>query len=297
MFLLLRYDRDNKRNRHNKNKRKDNLGEPLAIYIRKKKFFLLRKTRCVQRLLEVVRKYVIFSNDVVIFMIRSLAYTALLSNLATHHALSPNRVAQHFRPLFSSKKGFYFETNSNNIVSFGSRIDLEIPLPVVSDNNTKLARYINDPIRILESTWDKNKITKQGDNAYKLRCREIQLLGMDSISPEIAVDFWSESESCSSVMKSTGWSLNGGSRVLRDADFLKTFDFRIEGRISPTASPTLVRGWVEYHVEGRKPLLFAALPSFILERIVAIIQDRIKQYVEVEFSRRFRSGFLKYGVL
>jgi hypothetical protein len=89
-------------------------------------------------------------------------------------------------------------------------------------------------------------------------------LGIDVITPEITVNLSTDMDRKSSILSSTSWKLSGNSNLLKDSNFLKTFDIRLEGNISSINAPkNTVVGTVGYHVQGKSPLIFRFTPAII----------------------------------
>ena len=180
----------------------------------------------------------------------------------------------------------------DNLISFGDRIDINIPMMPRDELIAK--KFLTDPLSILYATWDSNKILIMSNTSYILRCKDIPLLGFDYITPEITFDVTTMNDNAC-VIKSNSWALRGGSKLLRDSEFLQSFDVAIEGTIQLSQpSGSSAEGWVKYRVHGKKPLLFRALPGFVLDRIIALIQDRIGTFARIEFTRRFQEGYRVY---
>lgn len=185
--------------------------------------------------------------------------------------------------------------SENGFVTFGATILLDIRLPA-SDQEI-LDDYVSNPLNILEATWEKNSVVKlEKENEFLLQFKPIQLLGFDSIAPEIVVDMIPNSILKSSVMKSKSWSLRGNSKLLSDSTFLKSFDIYVGGSISTHGAPkNSAKGFVEYKVKGKQPLMFRLTPAFIMNKVIGLIQFRVEEFAKIIFVDRFSNGFRKFS--
>eukprot|EP00607_Mallomonas_marina_P000327 CAMPEP_0182433442 /NCGR_PEP_ID=MMETSP1167-20130531/63264_1 /TAXON_ID=2988 /ORGANISM="Mallomonas Sp, Strain CCMP3275" /LENGTH=223 /DNA_ID=CAMNT_0024622143 /DNA_START=118 /DNA_END=789 /DNA_ORIENTATION=- len=197
-------------------------------------------------------------------------------------------------PFQLSKPKKFFQ-KKDGCITFGAKIPLTIKLP--SSNQLLIDEFISDSINILRSTWDSDKYFKIGnENEYLLRFRPIPLIGLDTIIPEIKVDMIPDSVKKSSSLKTKSWNLKGNSKILKDSDFVKSFDIDIEGYISTMNAPEYsAQGVVEYTVKGKTPFMFQIAPSFILEKVIDAIQDRVLDFALVQFSSKFVKGFRSYA--
>ena len=108
------------------------------------------------------------------------------------------------------------------------------------------------------------------------------------------------------TLQSAEWALKGTSEnVLKDSRFMKSFDIHLMGNLyihQPSTStgndrPVLeAKGKVEYQVEGLKPKIFRAAPSFVLSGVINVIQEGVLDYTESQFTARFLKAFRAYLV-
>ena len=188
-------------------------------------------------------------------------------------------------------------------MSFGSKLDLAIRLP--TRERAVAQSFIRDPHAILGATWDKDKFTRLSQSTYLLRMAPFPMLGVDTIAPEIEVTLAYEETSSLIRMTSGNWALkgtNGG--VLKDSRFVKSFTIDLKGELSlreeapaTGGEPVLkAAGWVQYAVQSKKPSMFQAAPSFVLDATVRLIQDSVREFATAQFSARLLRAFRAFAM-
>ena len=119
-------------------------------------------------------------------------------------------------------------------------------------------------------------------------------------------------------MSSGNWTLRGNQgAIVKDSRFMQTFDIKLTGAIkiinndntnsnsiksssSLSTSSSLHKsdvraiGWVEYKVQGEKPSIFKAAPSFVLNTTIMLIKDTVSDFATSSFSSRFLQAFRKF---
>jgi len=211
---------------------------------------------------------------------------------STSSAPTPLSKIKSITSLFSNIQ----KNSDNSLMSFGNRIEMNIRLPT---RDPELATsFIRNPRSIIEKTWDKTKLQRKSDTCYLLKFREFPLPGMDAISPEIEVDLRFDDGKIK--MQSGDWTIRsktGG--IMKDSKFLNTFDIKLYGEMSivggnSSSQALFARGSVEYRVQGTKPSVFRAAPSFVLDATIRLIQESVKDYASKEFANRFSKEFRDY---
>jgi hypothetical protein len=124
--------------------------------------------------------------------------------------------------------------NTNQLMSFGSKMAIKIPLPTRDPNLAKA--FLSNTDGIVQSTWDKGKFDRLGDGSYLLKFASLPIPGVDTISPEIEVVFINSAQESSITMKSGNWTLKGQTGTIKDSRFMKTFNIELDGMIAITPS-------------------------------------------------------------
>lgn len=161
------------------------------------------------------------------------------------HSLSPS-----VSSLKSSSNSFNNEKDSNNMLSFGNSMKIQIKFP--TKDKELVQEFLADPSYLVESTWDSNKLKRITPTIYLLQFIAIPIPGIDIITPEIEVSF----ENINGIihMNSGNWTIKGMSgKILKDSNFLKTFEINLVGQlmiIPPTVSTDLSRNTL-VTTEGR----------------------------------------------
>lgn len=138
--------------------------------------------------------------------------------------------------LQSSSNSFNNEKDSNNMLSFGNSMKIQIKFP--TKDKELVQEFLADPSYLVESTWDSNKLKRITPTIYLLQFIAIPIPGIDIITPEIEVSF----ENINGIirMNSGNWTIKGMSgKILKDSNFLKTFEINLVGQlmiIPPTSS-------------------------------------------------------------
>ena len=137
--------------------------------------------------------------------------------------------------LQSSSNSFNNEKDSNNMLSFGNSMKIQIKFP--TKDKELVQEFLADPSYLVESTWDSNKLKRITPTIYLLQFIAIPIPGIDIITPEIEVSF----ENINGIihMNSGNWTIKGMSgKILKDSNFLKTFEINLVGQlmIIPPAS-------------------------------------------------------------
>ena len=198
-------------------------------------------------------------------------------------------------------------------MTFGSRVNIQITLP--SRDVGTVSEFLQDEERLLDATWEPSKYRRlppssssTSDKRYLLLFPELVLPGVDTISPEVEVQF--QFSNGVIEMKSGNWTLRGVSgNVLKDSRFVQTFNIVVEGElgIAPytaaavaangaqlSSSPIVANGWVEYRVQGEKPSVFKNAPQFVLDVTVKLIQETVSEFATNQFSTRLLRGFRQF---
>lgn len=138
--------------------------------------------------------------------------------------------------LQSSSNSFNNEKDSNNMLSFGNSMKIQIKFP--TKDKELVQEFLADPSYLVESTWDSNKLKRITPTVYLLQFIAIPIPGIDIITPEIEVSF--ENIDGIVYMNSGNWTIKGMSgKILKDSNFLKTFEINLVGQlmiIPPTSS-------------------------------------------------------------
>lgn len=206
-------------------------------------------------------------------------------------------------------------------MSFGNRMEINVKLP--TRDQALADEYIKNPKAIVEATWDRSKCRQLNERTFLLIMNTLPLPGVDSITPEIEVNFVYDSTSKSIRMSSGNWTLRGTSGgVVKDSRFMQTFEISIIGQLSLVTAPPLppagsfgastdkskgalpgqvsAIGWVEYRVQGEKPNIFKVAPPFVLDATISIIKESVSDFAERQFTqsllRSFR-GFMQSSAL
>jgi len=172
----------------------------------------------------------------------------------------------------------------------------------------KAKSFLSKTEYIVESTWMKGKQTNMGKGVFMLQFLTLPI-GLDTITPEIEVEFLYDPENTCIRMKSGKWQLIGKEGVKKDSRFMNSFQIYLEGVLKIVPSPSspssssnsvnnavltsgngmlegesqsalalasapqvMVDGWVRYAVEGEKPNIFKRAPQFILDNTISFIQ-------------------------
>ena len=169
----------------------------------------------------------------------------------------------------------------------------------------KAKSFLSKTEYIVESTWMKGKQRNMGKGVFLLQFLTLPI-GLDTITPEIEVEFLYDPENYCIRMKSGKWQLIGKEGVKKDSRFMNSFQIYLEGVLkivpspssssnsinnggngmmvtgkegesasqlaSQSASQVMVDGWVRYAVEGEKPNIFKRAPQFILDNTISFIQ-------------------------
>eukprot|EP01041_Mallomonas_annulata_P002984 gene2984-5856_t len=228
----------------------------------------------------------------------SLALHAMSFNIMPSYILGPSSPLKSNMIMSSSalpKATSTFTRSKDGMITFGTTIDLRIAIP--TRDAGLIDKFILNPQNILDATWDKDKVVKlKAETEYLLLFKAIPLLGRDAISPEIIVDLSSDMAMKSTGLKSKSWDLKGNSGLLKDSAFLKSFDIKLEGHISTLNAPiNSAVGSVTYRVQGKVPFMFRVTPTFIMEGIINLIQNRIVDFAKVQFTAKFVHGFNSYA--
>lgn len=197
-------------------------------------------------------------------------------------------------------------TPIREVMTFGNRVDIQLTLP--SRDRSTVTDFLQDELALLDATWEKGKFTRLGspsDNKkkYLLYFPKLVLPGVDTISPEIEVEFRYANGLIE--MHSGNWTLRGDSgNVLKDSRFVESFNIIVLGELGiphsaqPTGeletTPIVARGWVEYRVKGEKPSVFRNAPPFVLDVTIKLIQDTVSEFATSQFSTRLLRGFRQY---
>lgn len=193
---------------------------------------------------------------------------------------------------------------SREVMSFGNRVDIQITLP--SRDVDTVSAFLQDEARLLDATWEPTKYrvlpSQQDRRSYMLLFPELVLPGVDTISPEVEVQFQYK-EGCIR-MTSGNWTLRGLSgNVLKDSRFVQTFNIVVQGELGIVAvagpgqlapSPIVAKGWVEYMVSGEKPSVFKSAPPFVLDVTIKLIQETVSEFATNQFSTRLLRGFRSF---
>lgn len=187
-------------------------------------------------------------------------------------------------------------SSTGDVMAFGDRVDIKIALP--SRDRTMVSEFLRDEERLLDATWERGKYRRLSDDSkYLLLFPELVLPGVDTISPEVEVQFTYKDGLIE--MQSGNWTLRGMSgTVLKDSRFVQSFNIVVLGELGihsstpPLASsPIVASGWVEYRVQGEKPGVFKNAPSFVLDVTIKLIQDTVSEFATNQFSTRLLRGF------
>ena len=153
----------------------------------------------------------------------------------------------------------------------------------------KAKTFLSKTEYIVESTWMKGKQTNMGKGVFLLQFLTLPI-GLDTITPEIEVEFLYDPKDYCIRMKSGNWQLKGREGVKKDSRFMNSFQIYLEGVLKIVPSPSNginsgemegesqsqsqveVDGWVRYAVEGEKPKIFKRAPAFILDNTISFIQ-------------------------
>jgi len=206
------------------------------------------------------------------------------------------------------------ETSSvatREMMTFGKRVDIQITLP--SRDHSTVAEFLQDEALLLDSTWEPSKYRRLSespaskDRKYLLLFPELVLPGVDTISPEVEVEFLHNKNGLIE-MKSGNWTLRGmAGNVVKDSRFMQTFNIIVQGELGISSmpisieerevlanSPIIANGWVEYRVQGEKPNVFKNAPPFVLDVTIKLIQDTVSEYATNQFSTRLLRGFRNF---
>lgn len=187
-------------------------------------------------------------------------------------------------------------STSGDVMAFGNRVDIKIMLP--SRDRTTVLEFLRDEESLLDATWERGKYRRLSDDSkYLLLFPELVLPGVDTISPEVEVQFIYKNGLIE--MQSGNWTLRGMSgTVLKDSRFVQSFNIVVRGELGihastpPEASaPIVASGWVEYRVQGEKPGVFKNAPPFVLDVTIKLIQDTVSEFATNQFSTRLLRGF------
>lgn len=185
---------------------------------------------------------------------------------------------------------------SNDKLSFGNKMDIRVRLPT---RDLGLAEgFMSCPHLIVETAYDHSRYTKVHEGTYIIRFAQIPIPGIDTVIPEIEVDFLTRNSSIQ--MQSKSCVLKGGP-IVRDTRFLQSFKINLTGQLSidhskPSADGSLLAvGQVVYAVQGEKPMLLRAAPSFILDGTINFIQNRVADFVMKQFSKKLLRAFQVYA--
>jgi len=198
-------------------------------------------------------------------------------------------------------------------MSFGNKMEINIKLP--TRDSVLALEYLKNPKAIVEATWDRSKCRQLNDKTFLLIMHTLPLPGVDSITPEIEVDFVYDHAVKAVRMSSGNWTLRGTSGgVVKDSRFMQTFEISIVGQLSLMSNsetggggggggtvaglPGQVSaiGWVEYRVQGEKPNIFKVAPQFVLEATIALIKESVSDFAEKQFTQVWY-GMVWYGMV
>ena len=176
------------------------------------------------------------------------------------------------------------------------QMSVNVALPTKDIDKAKA--FLSKTEYIVESTWMKGKQTNMGKGVFLLQFLTLPI-GLDTITPEIEVEFLYDPIDCCIRMKSGKWQLIGREGVKKDSRFMNSFQIYLEGVLKIVPSPSSssnganndaltngkegesqsqslskveVDGWVRYAVEGEKPRIFKRAPQFILDNTISFIQ-------------------------
>eukprot|EP01038_Epipyxis_sp_PR26KG_P013658 gene13658-18330_t len=199
----------------------------------------------------------------------------------------------HQSSLLRVKKALYM---SASLISFGKAMKISVELP--TKDTTMVNKFFKNPRNVVESTWAAGKFKNIDNKTFVLQFISIPIPGVDVITPEISVDFFND-ENNNIVMQSGNYTLRGNTgAVMKDTTFLKSFEIDINGKlwmqVNPTDQSVSAEGLINYKVNGQKPVLLRAAPSFIVDGVIDFIQSNIGNFVTKKFSGRLQQSFRKF---
>lgn len=193
---------------------------------------------------------------------------------------------------------------NDQVMTFGKRVDIQVALP--SRDRLLVTEFLRDEMSLLSATWEKDKFTRitgPGSSRYLLFFPKLVLPGINTIAPEIEVEFRYIDGLV--AMQSGNWTLRGDSgNVLKDSRFVESFKIVVQGQLGISSAisqegqlataPITLRGWVDYRVTGEKPSVFRTAPPFVLDVTIKLIQDTVSEFATSQFSTKFLRGFRKF---
>jgi len=189
------------------------------------------------------------------------------------------------------------DASNKDLLKFGNNMDIRVRLPT---RDVEIAKeFLQDPTIIIESTYDKSRLTRLSNTLWKIRLADITIPAIDVISPEMEIEFKAV-EGNKITMKSMKWALKGTGPIMRDSTFLASFDIKLTGylELEVSSSALIVAvGGVTFEVQGEKPGVFRNAPPFLLETAINLIQGLVVDFASKQFSGRLLKAFTAFLTL
>lgn len=216
---------------------------------------------------------------------------AIINNIPFNFKLKTNTKRSQLYS-FTEKINF-----NSDLLKFGNKIHITLPMP--SKKEIEVKDFLSQSHLIINTVWEKDDIRQISLNKYNLLFKTFKFPFLGEIKPSIMakVDYNNDILS----LESFEWNIKG-SRIISDNKFLKSFDIKLIGEIaidkenSNSNGIVYLKGWVDYRVQGTKPILLSLVPysQKILESIIEVIQSRAQVYTKQTFSTRLLRGFQNY---
>lgn len=198
------------------------------------------------------------------------------------------------------------------LLKFGNKMDIRVRLPT---RDRLLAEdFIKDPTVIIQSTYDSSKATRLSDTLWRIKFAEIPIPGIDTVSPELDMDFRYANGSI--YMQSSQWALKGSknSQILKDSKFIQSFNIKLQGELtleypgraltstSPAVAPADISGglivavgFVDFQAQGERPSALQRAPAFVLDGTINFIQSLVTDFVSKKFSTKLLNSFTTFS--
>ena len=108
---------------------------------------------------------------------------------------------------------------ANGVISFSSRLPIVVNLP--TRNVDQAQSFLSNTALIVESTWEKSKLSKVAEGKYLFQFPTIDLPGFDSIAPAIEVQISYLPSEGTIRMVSSQWTLGGTGKGIKDSRFME----------------------------------------------------------------------------
>lgn len=186
-------------------------------------------------------------------------------------------------------------SSTSTKLQFGNTMKIANRLP--TRDLKQVQDFLQNPSLIVETVYDASKYTKHYPGCYTIRFASIPIPGIDTITPEITLEFTSENNVIN--MKSKAWKLTS-TKLFKDSKFMNSFNILLNGYVEIDVVKSQQEGFIHtigsvcYEVEGEKPMLLKATPNFILDKTIQLIQSCVEDFVSKRFSTRYLEAFKIY---